>query len=53
MSRSATALAQPKPITVEEWSELDDDIEGELVDGVLEKEEKLRMTKRYRYHRVT
>jgi hypothetical protein len=39
MARAATMLRQPKPMTVEEWGELDEDIEGELVDGVLEEEE--------------
>lgn len=39
MPRSATALRKLKPMTVEEWGDLDEDIEGELVDGVLEEEE--------------
>jgi Uma2 family endonuclease len=30
---------QLKPMTVEEWGNLDEDVEGELVDGVLEEEE--------------
>ncbi|HVO24245.1 MAG TPA: Uma2 family endonuclease [Candidatus Margulisiibacteriota bacterium] len=39
MPRSATLLPQLKPMTVEEWGALDEDVEGELVDGVLEEEE--------------
>jgi Uma2 family endonuclease len=38
MQRSAVT-ANLKPMTLEEWSELDEDIEGELVDGILEEEE--------------
>src|SRR3989442_14010583 len=39
MQRSATAIPKLKPMTVEEWGDLDEDIEGELVDGLLEEEE--------------
>jgi Uma2 family endonuclease len=39
MPRSATALPKLKPMTIEEWGDLDEDIEGELVDGILEEEE--------------
>jgi Uma2 family endonuclease len=39
MARTATALSQLKPMTVEEWGALDEDIEGELVEGFLEEEE--------------
>ena len=39
MPRSATVVPKPKPMTLEEWGELDEDIEGELVDGMLEEEE--------------
>lgn len=39
MSRPVTVLRPPKAMTVEEWGALDEDIEGELVDGVLEEEE--------------
>src|SRR2546426_5824720 len=39
MPRSATAFPKLKPMRVEEWGDLDDDIEGELVDGLLEEEE--------------
>jgi Uma2 family endonuclease len=38
MTRSAAA-ARAKTMTLEEWADLDEDIEGELVDGVLEEEE--------------
>jgi Uma2 family endonuclease len=31
--------AAPREMTVEEWAELDEDVEGELVDGRLEEEE--------------
>src|SRR5215475_7314313 len=39
MPRPATGVTRPKPMTLEEWGSLDEDIEGELVDGVLEEEE--------------
>ena len=39
MARSAAALPKLKPMTLAEWGDLDEDIEGELVDGVLEEEE--------------
>lgn len=39
MSRSSAALKGSKLMTLEEWAALDDDVEGELVDGVLEEEE--------------
>src|SRR2546422_945471 len=39
MRRSATAISKLKPMTLEEWGNLDEDVEGELVDGVLEEEE--------------
>jgi Uma2 family endonuclease len=35
---AATSVPQP-PMTLEEWAELDEDEEGELVDGLLEEEE--------------
>lgn len=39
MSRSMANLSQPKLMTVEAWGDLDEDVEGELVDGLLEEEE--------------
>ena len=39
MQRTAVALKRPRLMTLEEWAALDEDIEGELVDGVLEEEE--------------
>ena len=39
MSRAAPGAAQTKPLTLEEWADLDEDVEGELVDGMLEEEE--------------
>lgn len=39
MSRTAEKLDQPRPMSLEKWAELDDEIEGELVDGILEEEE--------------
>ncbi len=39
MARSAAASERPRLLSIEEWADLDDEIEGELVDGVLEEEE--------------
>jgi Uma2 family endonuclease len=39
MPRAASTIPKLKPLTLEEWAALDEDIEGELVDGVLEEEE--------------
>jgi len=39
MPRSATVLPKPKPMTLQEWGDLDEEIEGEFVDGILEEEE--------------
>src|SRR5438132_3720662 len=39
MSRPAAKLERPQLMTLEEWADLDDEVEGELVDGVLEEEE--------------
>lgn len=39
MRRSAAAIEQSKLMTVDQWAALDEDIAGELVDGVLEEEE--------------
>ncbi len=39
MLRSAANLQRPKPMTLEEWADLDEDVEGELVNGALEEEE--------------
>jgi Uma2 family endonuclease len=39
MRRSAAASERPRLLSIEEWADLDDEIEGELVDGVLEDEE--------------
>ena len=39
MHRTAATSERLRPMTLEEWAALDDDIEGELVDGVLEEEE--------------
>jgi Uma2 family endonuclease len=39
MSRSTASLPHPKLMSLAEWADLDEDVEGELVDGVLEEEE--------------
>src|SRR5262245_12909290 len=39
MRRGAATIERAKPMTLDEWAELDEDVEGELVDGVLEGEE--------------
>jgi Uma2 family endonuclease len=39
MRRAAAASDRPRLMTLEEWAALDEDVEGELVDGVLEEEE--------------
>jgi Uma2 family endonuclease len=39
MSRVAVQPVHPKLLTLEEWAQLDEDVEGELVDGALEEEE--------------
>lgn len=39
MRRSAAAVEQAKLMTVDQWAALDEDVEGELIDGVLEEEE--------------
>jgi Uma2 family endonuclease len=39
MQRIAAASERPRPMTLEEWAALDEDVEGELGDGVLEEEE--------------
>jgi Uma2 family endonuclease len=39
MSRPAASLERTAPMTLEEWAALDDEVEGELVDGFLEEEE--------------
>jgi Uma2 family endonuclease len=39
MAHRASAVPQLKPLTLQGWADLDEDIEGELVDGVLEEEE--------------
>src|SRR5437764_2411818 len=43
MMRRATAAAGPaRAMTLEEWAALDEEVEGELVDGILEEEETRR-----------
>ena len=39
MSRFAVGAARTKLLTLEDWAQLDEDVEGELVDGTLEEEE--------------
>ncbi len=39
MRRIAAALEQSKLMTLDQWAALDEDVEGELVDGMLEEEE--------------
>jgi Uma2 family endonuclease len=39
VTRSALSVRRPRLMTLEEWADLDEDAEGELVDGVLEEEE--------------
>ena len=39
MSRAPANLSQPRLMSLGEWADLDEDVEGELVDGVLEEEE--------------
>ncbi len=39
MPRVTSAVALAKPMTVDEWGALDEDVEGELIDGFLEEEE--------------
>jgi len=39
MTRAVAATKVQKLMTLEEWGDLDEDVEGELVDGVLEEEE--------------
>ena len=39
MQRTAAISERPRLMTLEQWAALDEDIEGELVDGVLEEEE--------------
>ena len=39
MPDSVTMVSKLKPMTLEEWGNLDEDVEGELVDGFLEEEE--------------
>jgi Uma2 family endonuclease len=35
----AAASEHPTPMTLEQWADLDEDVEGELIDGLLEEEE--------------
>jgi Uma2 family endonuclease len=39
MRRSTEAASHPTAMTLEQWSNLEEDVEGELVDGFLEEEE--------------
>ena len=39
MSRFTVEVRHAKVLTLEEWAQLDEDVEGELVDGTLEEEE--------------
>jgi Uma2 family endonuclease len=39
MTRQAAEDTATRPLTLEEWADLDDEVEGELVDGMLEDEE--------------
>lgn len=39
MRRTAAIVEQPKPMTLDQWAALDEDVEGELVDGCLAEEE--------------
>jgi Uma2 family endonuclease len=39
MPRTALGMTRVKHLSLDEWAELDDEIAGELVDGVLEEEE--------------
>ena len=39
MQRAAATTDRPRLMTLEEWAALEEDVEGELVDGLLEEEE--------------
>lgn len=39
MHRTAAAAERARSMTLEHWAELDEDVEGELIDGFLEEEE--------------
>ena len=39
MRRAAAAAGAARAMTLEEWAALDEEVEGELVDGILEEEE--------------